>query len=160
MGNTLESLKRYDEAIAAYAQAIALRPDEALPYRNRANVLLDLGRTDDAEANVAQAVRLDPEHPYTRGRQGWLAPARGRFREAADHLESAAGRDDATGWRYGLALAQLGLGEADRAQETLAAVLPEMSDEDKANARLWLDRVARLKPDLASSEEALRSLLH
>ena len=157
LGNALESLKRDDEAIAAYSRAIACEPNAALLYRNRAKVLLDLGRTDAAEADVARAVELEPDHPYTRGRQGWLALARGRFAEAVEHFEVVAAADDE--WRYGLALAQLGLGRADRARETLAAALPEMSDEDKANALQWLDRVARLNPDLASAAEALRALL-
>ncbi|GIV84112.1 MAG: hypothetical protein KatS3mg052_1119 [Candidatus Roseilinea sp.] len=117
----------------------------------------DCGAPD--EADVAQAVRLAPEHPYTRGRQGWLALARGRFADAAQHLKAAAKANDAADWQYGLALAQLAAGDADQARSTLSSALPNMSEDDKAHARLWLDRVARLKPDLASAAEALRAML-
>ncbi len=157
LGNALDALERFDEAIAAYSRAIEIEPDTAPFYRNRASVLLDLGRTDEAEADVAQAVRLDPEHPYTRGRQGWLALARGRFAEAVEHFKVVAEADKE--WRYGLALAQLGLGEVARARETLAAALPGMDARDKANAQRWLERVVQLQPHLAPAAEDLQSLL-
>lgn len=157
LGSALASLKRNDDAIAAYSRAIEIEPDTALLYRNRAEVLLDLGRTDEAEADVAQAVRLDPEHPYTRGQQGWLALARGRFAEAVEHF-SVAGEADVR-WRYGLALAQFARGELDRARATLSAARPDMSADDAANTRLWLERIMRLKPDLAPAAEDMQALL-
>jgi tetratricopeptide (TPR) repeat protein len=157
LGNALESLKRTDEAIAAYSRAIEIEPDTAPFYRNRANALLDLGRTDEAEADVAQAVKLDPDHPYTRGRQGCLALARGQFAEALSHFEAAAEADES--WRYGLALAQFGHGETDRARITLSAARPDMGDDEVADALSWLERIVRLKPDLAAAAEDLRALL-
>ncbi len=47
-----------EEAIAAYRQAIVLKPDHAQAYNNLGNVLKDNGQMDDAIAAHRQATLL------------------------------------------------------------------------------------------------------
>ncbi len=61
-GNALRDLKRYEEAIVAYEQAIRLDPNYALAYYNKGNALGDLKRYEEALAAYEQAIRLDPNN--------------------------------------------------------------------------------------------------
>ena len=53
LGSTLETTAM-DEAIAAYRQAIALRPGSAEAHGNLGNALKDKGQLDDAIAAFAR----------------------------------------------------------------------------------------------------------
>ncbi|MBI5650683.1 MAG: tetratricopeptide repeat protein [Chloroflexi bacterium] len=159
LGNTLESLKRNDEAIDAYSQAIALAPDEAMLYRNRANILLNQDRLDEAAHDIARAAELEPDHIFTRARQGELALARGQFADALAHLQFAAEHDDDTGWQLELAIAQFANGDATQAQKTITAVIAQADADKRENARDWLARIVKLKPALADPAEELKKML-
>ncbi len=158
-GNALESLKRYEEAIAAYTRAIEIEPDSAYLYRNRANQLLDLGRLDEAEKDIARAVKLQPDNAFTHGRQGYLALARGQFADALTHLRYAAEHNDDVGWQLGLALAQFANGNLEKAQKIVTSVLEKTDADQRENAREWLERVVKLKPELAETAETIRKML-
>ena len=54
-GNALRELKRFDEALASYDKALALKPDYAEALINRGNALLELKRFDEALASYDQA---------------------------------------------------------------------------------------------------------
>ncbi len=73
-----------DEAGAAeaYAQAVALAPDQAMLRRNYANTLIALGRLEEAGAQLDAAEALEPDAPYLALRRAELAKARDD-REAA-----------------------------------------------------------------------------
>ena len=63
MGDALFNLQRYEEALAALAQALALQPQ--LPMAGAMEVLMgraarELGRLDLAEGHYLRAMRLDP----------------------------------------------------------------------------------------------------
>ena len=61
-GNALKKLKRFDEALASYDKAIALKGDPApLMLNSRGSVLRDLGRLDEALADFDLAITLDPQ---------------------------------------------------------------------------------------------------
>ena len=64
-----------DEAAAAeaYAQAVALAPDQAMLRRNYANSLIALGRLDEAASHLDTAETLDPDSPYLALRRAELA---------------------------------------------------------------------------------------
>ena len=70
-GNALVGLGRYDEALAAFEQAVALAP-QAATYTSMGNVLAALWRYDEAVAAYQQALRLD----------GMYAPAYAGMSEA------------------------------------------------------------------------------
>jgi tetratricopeptide (TPR) repeat protein len=61
-GNTLDDLSRYEEAIAAYDQAIRLDPNNADAYNNKGVDLYDLKRYEEAIVAYDQAIRLDPNN--------------------------------------------------------------------------------------------------
>ena len=57
-GNTLENLKRYDEALAAYEQAIRLDPNYASAYHNKGVALDNLGKSREAKQAYDKARQL------------------------------------------------------------------------------------------------------
>ena len=61
-GNVYFELGNYDEAIAAYTQAIRLKPDDAKAYYNRGNAKGDLGDYFAAIADYDTAIRLKPDN--------------------------------------------------------------------------------------------------
>lgn len=58
LGNAFCALKRLDEALAAYEQAVALDPNNATAWYNKVVVLRDLKRPDEALAAYQQALML------------------------------------------------------------------------------------------------------
>ena len=58
---TLKELKRYDEAIAHYDQALSLKPDYAEAWSNKGVTLHELKRYDEAITHYDQALSLKPE---------------------------------------------------------------------------------------------------
>ena len=69
-GNTLNNLKRYDEAILALDQAIRLDPNYAAAYNNKGNTLNNLKRYDDAILAYDHAIRLDPNYAFAYHNKG------------------------------------------------------------------------------------------
>jgi tetratricopeptide (TPR) repeat protein len=76
-------------AVEAYAQAVALAPDQPMLRRNYANSLLALGRLDEAAAQLDAAEQLDPDAPYLALRRAELAQARGDRQEAGRWAQEA-----------------------------------------------------------------------
>jgi len=60
MGEAYELAARNDEAINAYQQAIAAKPDNASYYNNLGNVLARAGKIDEARAAYTKSAELDP----------------------------------------------------------------------------------------------------
>jgi len=62
MGNVLNYLKRYQEALNAYEQAIQIDPQYATAYHNKGIALRNLQRYADAEAQQAEEMAQRLEH--------------------------------------------------------------------------------------------------
>lgn len=60
LGNTLEKLKRYPQALAALDRGLGFNPNDGFALYNRGIVLLRLNRTQDAIASFNQALALNP----------------------------------------------------------------------------------------------------
>ena len=60
MGEAYDLAGRNDEAINAYQQAIAVKPDNPSYYNNLGNILGRTGKIDDARAAYTKAAELDP----------------------------------------------------------------------------------------------------
>ncbi|MGB8601656.1 MAG: tetratricopeptide repeat-containing glycosyltransferase family protein [Rhizomicrobium sp.] len=60
--NILSRLERFDEALAAYGQALALSPGYAEAFNNRGALLRELGRPAEALADYDKAVALNPRY--------------------------------------------------------------------------------------------------
>src|SRR5260370_19111528 len=61
-GAILMNLRRYEEALAAYEQAIRLDPNFARAYNGKGLTLNSLKRYEEAIAAFEQAIRLDPNN--------------------------------------------------------------------------------------------------
>src|SRR6266516_2122385 len=63
--DALHSLRRYEEALAAYEQAICFNPDNIHAYKGKADALHSLQHYKEALAAYEQAIRLDPDNIHT-----------------------------------------------------------------------------------------------
>jgi tetratricopeptide (TPR) repeat protein len=89
VGAALQNEGRYDEAIAHYRRAIALRPQYAPAYNNLASSLNSTGRSGDAIAAYQQALRLQPDYPEAHYNLGNALLAAGRRQDAVVHFQRA-----------------------------------------------------------------------
>ncbi len=163
LGSLLFTESRFDEALAAYAEALALREQLEQPMRvtdirfNIANVELTLAQYDDAQRDFEACLEdflrtLGPDHPETadvRHSLGVLHSYAGRPEQAIPELEEALrarelaygpeSREVAiTAGGLGDALAQLG--EHDRA---IASVLRAVAIDERSYGRLHPTVAAR-----------------
>ena len=60
MGEAYDMAGNTDDAVNAYQQAIAAKPDNASYYNNLGNLLARSGKLDDAKAAYAKSAQLDP----------------------------------------------------------------------------------------------------
>jgi TPR repeat/Glycosyltransferase family 9 (heptosyltransferase)/Tetratricopeptide repeat len=63
----LQNKEQLDEAIIAYRQAIALKPEYPEAYSNLGNALRDSGRLDEAIISYRQAIALKPNYAEAHG---------------------------------------------------------------------------------------------
>src|SRR5215831_3321896 len=63
LGVVLNDQGKLEEAIAAYRQAISIKPDFAEAYSNLGNSLNDQGKVDEAIAAYRQAISIRPDFP-------------------------------------------------------------------------------------------------
>ena len=69
----------YEEALAAFEQAIALDPRLAYPHTGLGNVYRNLGRYEEALAAYEQAIALDPKYAYPHNGLGNVYGNLGRY---------------------------------------------------------------------------------
>ncbi len=62
-GITLQGMKRYTDALAAYDQAIAYAPNFERAWFNRGVVLAQLKRYREAIAAMEQTLKINPNNP-------------------------------------------------------------------------------------------------
>ena len=97
-GNALRDLKRPEDALASYDQAIALKPDFAEAYSNRGLALLDLKRPAEALASYDKAIALKPDFAMAHNNRGWALATLNRYDEAFVAYDKAFALDsDLTG---------------------------------------------------------------
>jgi tetratricopeptide (TPR) repeat protein len=81
-GNDLGYLKKYDEAIKAYDEAIRLDSNNVLAWYTKGIALDNMGKYDEAIKASDEAIRLDPEHKWAWYTKGLALKALGRTTEA------------------------------------------------------------------------------
>ena len=69
-GDNLHALKRYEEALAAYEQAICLDSNNAYAYINKGIILRNLNRYEEAFDAYEQATYLDPNNAAAYNNKG------------------------------------------------------------------------------------------
>jgi tetratricopeptide (TPR) repeat protein len=166
---------RWDEAVAAFREAVRLRPDYTDAFNNLGNVLYFQGNLDLALAAYREAVRLSPEHAGAHSNLGEVLRQQGRLAEALEHCQRAVqlqpdfaqarnhlGLALSASERYEEALVQCG--EAVRLQPDLAEAhhglgyaLLQLRRIDEAIAAI--ETALRLKPDLAEAHSNLGACL-
>ncbi len=65
LGNSLQKNSRFDEAVAAYKQAIELNPNFSWSYHSLGDVLLKLEKWEEAVAAYKKAVELNPDFSWS-----------------------------------------------------------------------------------------------
>jgi tetratricopeptide (TPR) repeat protein len=88
-GIALYDLKRYDEALVAYEQAIRLDPNFAIAYYGKGVALRNLKRYDEAIAAYEQAIRLDPNFAIAYYSKGLALDRLGQSKEAKQAYDKA-----------------------------------------------------------------------
>ena len=134
VGYLLIQQEKPEEAIAAYDQAIRLKPDYAEAYSNRGNTKGDhLGRHEDAIADYNQAIYLKPDLAEAYNNRGLVKSELGR------HEAAIADYDEAIRLKPDLAEAYFNRGNTKIALRQHDAAIADY------------DEAIRLKPDLAEA---------
>lgn len=90
MGEAYDLAGRNDEAINAYKQAIAAKPDNAGYYNNLGNVLARTGKIDEAKAAYEKSAELDPANAGLAWRNfGISLYQAGKMQDAVEPLHKA-----------------------------------------------------------------------
>jgi tetratricopeptide (TPR) repeat protein len=161
MGNVRDHEEDFEGALAAYSQAIAADPDEAVFYHNRASALIALSRLDEAHADCEAASRLAPDHPYTHGRWGDVHLALGQWAEADASYRAALAQtpeDEKPTWRFDLAAALWGQTRMDEAWAEFDAALAAADEEARAGAMHEYRRLLTRHPALPGLAQAVERL--
>jgi tetratricopeptide (TPR) repeat protein len=101
MGEAYDLAGRNDEAINAYQQAVAAKPDNAGYYNNLGNVLARAGKIDEARAAYSKSAELDPANAGLAWRNFGISLYQvSRMQEAVEPLQKATQVDpkNAQGW--------------------------------------------------------------
>lgn len=86
----LNGLGQSSKACAAFARALALKPDHAASWLNMGNASADLDDMESAEAMCRTAIRLDPAQPEAHASLAYILTRQGRLKEAIETSEAAA----------------------------------------------------------------------
>lgn len=76
LGNEAIKNRKFDEAVAAYSQAIQLDSKNATYYSNRSAAYVGLRKWTEALADAEQSISLDPKFVRVRAKQGTELVAR------------------------------------------------------------------------------------
>lgn len=133
-GRLLELFGLKPQAIAAYGEAMRMKPDFLRPTNRIAYLLASLGRFDDAEPYFKAVLRADPGNAVAHFNLGYTLDKRNQFEQAiaafrdATRLRPALDR----AW-YGLGLAHAALGQHREA----AAALEQAATLQPMNPHAW-----------------------
>jgi tetratricopeptide (TPR) repeat protein len=139
-GAILQMIRRPEEALASYDQAVTLKPDYANAWFNRGGALKQLNRFEEALASYDQAIALKPGHAEAHNNRGVLLQQMRRFDEAiASYDQAIAAKSDhaAAHNNRGTAL---------------------MSKGDMAGAEKMFRKALQLKPDFADPLHSLAKM--
>ena len=118
IGDSLEYLGRYEEAVEAYREAIRLDPEIAVPHSDLGNSLSHLGRYEEAVEAYREAIRLDPEDAFAHYGLAMSLSDLDRHEEAVEAYREAIRLDPEDAFaHYGLALSLSYLGRHEEAVE-------------------------------------------
>ncbi len=162
-----DSYKGLTDAQALLEKAIALQPDFVDAMSELSWLLLrKVGDFDDptdaqdmkaARALITRGIELAPRNPRMLTARGLLLKRDGRFQEAIDSYETALSFDPSDiDARTGLALCEVNLGHADKAEALIRAVL--LIDPQDPENRVRYDQLGLIYLMLGRSEDAMEWL--
>jgi Flp pilus assembly protein TadD, contains TPR repeats len=88
-GKTHHTMGRYEEAVAAYDQAIAINPENGEAWRNRGLSLSMLGRVNESEESFARALAINQDDAGAYYYQALARNATGNRSGAFESLDRA-----------------------------------------------------------------------
>ena len=157
-GNVLVALRRFDEAVASYDQAIALKPDFAESFCNRGGALQELKRFDEALASYDKAIVLKPDFTEAFFNRGLALQELKRFDEAlASHDKAIALTPDYAEAFCSRGAALQGLERLDEALVSYDKAIALKSDFADAfcNRAAALHKMKRFDEALATYDQAI-----
>ena len=99
-GNKHWEVKRYEEALLSYDQALGLDPNYADAYYGKGNVLYDLNRYEEAFQAYDYAIRLDPNYAHASHKRGRVLLNLKQFDEASQAYDHALRLDPNYAYAY------------------------------------------------------------
>lgn len=158
LGNALQDLGRFVEAVDGYYQAIADRPYFAEAHNNLGNALRALGEHEAAEQALRRAVEIEPDYAAAHLNLGDLLAERGNHREAVLSYEIAVRLEPqcAAAWCH-LGIAQRACGESEEATASYRRALELSPDLAAAHVNLGnaLRDVGRLEEAISAYQQGL-----
>lgn len=174
LGVVLGAQKKYAESLAAFEEAIKLKP--AIPYyvgAGRASA--DLGNYEEAEKFLIKAKEFDAKSLAALEALGFFYAQNKQTEKALSVYQEAISLSDATSdtrFNYALVLLQLGKKkESEDAFEGILSIDPNhvetlrykalklIHDQKYAEAEVLLSRAAKVQPDNASVQKNLATVL-
>jgi tetratricopeptide (TPR) repeat protein len=171
LGNVLQTLGRFDDAVAQYNETLRLKPDFADAYNNLGDALQKQGRLAEAATAYQEALRLDPALAGAHYNLGNTLRDLGRLEEAVSQFNAAIMEEPGLAEAHcnlGVALDALGRGnEAVAEFKDAARLRPDYITAyiNLGNTLLHLGRfeeaitqygeVLRLKPESADARNLL-----
>lgn len=159
LGNTYKELGQTQEALEAYAKALAVDANYLDAYFNRAITLHDAQRFEEALEDYNEVVSRNPEDAAVLNNVGMILYRLGRYDQALDRLERALAIDgnymDAHGNRCEALEALQRFDAALEGCATMIAIAPAQGDGYLQRALLQL-KLQRLEAALLDADAAVR----
>jgi predicted TPR repeat methyltransferase len=157
-GVALQDLGRYEEALAGFERALALRPDYPIALSNRGNALRHLGHMERALDSYDAALRLSPDYPEALCNRALALQSLARHDAALDSFGAAlALRKEYPEALHGAAVSLLAIGKPADALEGFERALqlqPEYAEAWCARGAVLL-RAQEHEEALSSFRDAL-----
>ncbi|MBW4575331.1 MAG: tetratricopeptide repeat protein [Aphanothece sp. CMT-3BRIN-NPC111] len=129
VANWLYQLGRYEEVLASYDKALAIKDDDPVAWNNRGSALANLGRDEEALASYDKALAIKDDDPKAWYNRGTALANLGRDEEAlASYDKALAIKDD-----------------NPKAWNNRGNVLTNLSRDEEALASY--DKALKIKPD-------------
>ena len=148
----------YEEGIAAFDQALQIKPDDYEAWYNRGIALDKLGRYEEAIAAFDQALQIKPDYHLAWHMRGYCFEKLGQYEESLkSHNKAVRIKPDyAEGWyNQGVQLSNLGRNEEAIAAYDQALKIKPALHEAWNNRGIALGNLGRYEEDIAACDKAL-----